>query len=55
VVRHLYSVGAGWLLHGGIETLIEYHSEEEPQEHLELLDRCGFRTLVTNARCWTMG
>ena len=55
VVPHLYSVGAEWLLKGGIETLIDYHSEQEPQEHLEQLERCGFKTLVTNARGWTMG
>ena len=55
VVPHLYSVGAEWLLKGGIETLIDYHSEQEPQEHLEQLGRCGFKTLVTNARGWTMG
>jgi len=54
VIPHLYSVGAGWLMRGGIETLLDYHSEEEPPEHLELLQRCGFKTLVTNARGWTM-
>jgi len=40
---------------GRIETLIDYHSYQEPQNHLELLERCGFKTLVTNARGWTMG
>lgn len=53
VVPHLYSVGADWLLQGGIETLIDYHSEEDPQEHLDLLERCGFKTLMTTARGWT--
>ena len=52
VVPQLYSAGAEWLLRGGIETLIEYHSEENPKEHLELLERCGFEVLVTNARGW---
>ena len=53
VVPHLYSVGAEWLLLGGIETLIDYHSEEDPEGHRLLLERCGFKTLVTNARGWT--
>jgi len=53
VVPHLYSVGAEWLLQGGIETLIDYHSQEDRQEHRQGLERCGFKTLVTNARGWT--
>jgi hypothetical protein len=52
VVPQLYSAGATWLLQGGIETLIEYHSDEDPKEHLQLLERCGFEVLVTNARGW---
>ncbi|MET0566237.1 MAG: N-acetyltransferase [Acidimicrobiia bacterium] len=52
VIPHLYSAGAEWLLQGGIEMLIEYHSGEDPKEHLGLLEKCGFETLVTNTRGW---
>ena len=52
MVPHLYSAGAEWLLQGGIETLIEYHSDEDPKEHLVLLEQCGFETLVTTTRGW---
>lgn len=52
VVPQLYSAGAAWLLQGGIETLMEYHSDEDPNEHLQLLEQCGFEVLVTNARGW---
>ena len=52
VIPQLYSAGAEWLLKGGIETLLEYHSNQDPKEHLELLEKCGYETLVTNTRGW---
>jgi hypothetical protein len=54
VVPQPYSAGATWLLPGGIETLIESHWDEDPKEHLQLLEQCGFEVLVTNARGWAV-
>ena len=51
VVPHLYSVGAEWLLLGGIKTLIDYHSEEDPEDHRLLLQEVRVQD-VGDQRPW---
>jgi len=43
------SVGAHWLLLGGIERLIAYWAaDEDPGEHLAQFELAGFRMLTRN-------
>jgi hypothetical protein len=54
VAAALYSTAATWLLLGGVEMLLDYHSEEDPDEHLEMFLGNGFEILVRNLRGWRM-